>query len=382
MSPNDAVRDAIVDLLGLSNLPAASLSAGQQSSPRERWYPQIQLSLGSLPFSVREWQRPKRGESGDFLVIEALSADALIAVAADIAGHGGAVARRALYLDGWIRGWVRSQASIPRLENLVEALNAECVRTDIELAIAVGLISVEPGPGMRGEIEVLTLGYPAPVLITGPPTRTPAPQITEGVCRLGRLLGKRFVWRPEHRWRLALASDGVLQRLGAGEEAKGRSAVRLLLEQRGGRDPLATLAKALTAPADDESILFVESVQWDETWDLSVDGRDEIRRMLRALQIKASRELSPRTIERFMAALAIPIENVFVHARVDSFNVRARIEPKRVTVEIADEGIGLGDRAAAGGLTALDYLCTAHYQHRNHPKGTVIGIVVVEGSDQ
>jgi hypothetical protein len=69
-----------------------------------------------IPVEVHLWQRPR--PSGDFFLAVPLPRGDVLLAAVDIAGPGTRSVPAAVYLQGWLRGWVRSLVSPPRIESL------------------------------------------------------------------------------------------------------------------------------------------------------------------------------------------------------------------------------------------------------------------------
>lgn len=292
----------------------------------------------SLPVRGDSWKRPE--QSGDFMLCLPLPRETLLVAAVDVAGHGAAVLPSSLYLQGWLRGWARSLTSPPRLQGLVEELSQELTRVKIDAGGYFALLSRSRGTANAVCYEAVAYGYPPPLLILGPPFQTPtsanlgvplpAPVADLSVqpVRIDRLAP----------WRLVLASDGLLSRLGKGEEEKG---LRALLKWQTGpaRDELSEHRLETRVPlTDDESFLLLQWAGWDLDQAFDVTDDAERHRLLRTLGQEVASSVGPQRTDAFLQGVVEALGNARRHGGGGIVTVRFREEPDCWRVEVEDEG--------------------------------------------
>jgi hypothetical protein len=320
--------------------------------------------------SVAIWQRPSA--SGDAVWVRMLSRDAFLIGAVDVAGHGPAVFPQAMYLRGLIDGTIRDLESAPRLDVVGEQLDAAVARADIEAAWFLAIVRRTRGPSGHGALyEAVARGYPAPLLLTGPPFKS-VPSVVPDDAGRGVAVHPALLDEP---FRLIVASDGMLQRLGAGDEAAGG---RSLLAWQTGvlRDRPPGEHLGLTQPpSDDESLLVVRSIAWDQEYSLRVGHEEDRWRTKRELGLRVRSALGEAMEARALRFVSEAMSNAQEHAYGGDgpLSVRLQLSQSGVRIEIEDEGRGGEIREGAG----LSLARKNGYVdlRRNFPSGLVVTFV-------
>ncbi len=309
-----------------------------------------------------------RPESGDFHDVVQLENDHVF-LAGDVAGNGPAILPLASYLHGFACGYLSTGAT-PDPTSYALALLDECATRGIASSLCVGVLRL--GQATRGHrIQVATFGYPEPLLVAGPPYRTPIPTVRELKHMRSQLNGRELLWDVSEPWRLIVASDGLLSRLGGGDEAKGRRSL-LRWAQGSERDrPIASFVGNVEPMHEDESILILEEDNWDLERDINpcstavADLHEEIRKHLRATPVLAMR------VNHVMDEA---LTNVFHHAQVAKATVGLRSDRDVVRLRVMDSGPGMPEHPKRRGLEAMrghsDWLTV----ERAHPSGTIITV--------
>ncbi len=334
----------------LEQLAAILTEAADEPAPRELpEEPRIRFRLPdlsleraelSLPITATSWNRPE--QTSDFLMLIPLALESVLVAAVDVAGHGTSAMPTRLYLQGWLRGWARSQSSPPRLQTLIQEFSRELRSARVDASCYFALLSRERQQRHTISYEALAYGFPAPLLISGPPIRTresagsgpplPTEDFSASVVRIERLCVP---------WRLVIASDGLIRRLGAGSEARG---LQWLREWQSGPKRNVPPEASLGTPdpvTDDESFLLLEWDLWDETFAFSISDDIERHRTVRLLGQKIQRSLGSRHGLGLQQALVEALSNVGRHAyrgRGGMVKIHFREEEKRWRLEVEDEG--------------------------------------------
>lgn len=336
---------------------------------------------GSLPVRADSWQRP--GQSGDFMLCLPLPRETILIAAVDVAGHGTAVLPSALYLQGWLRGWTGGLTTPPRLQSLVEEFSRELSRVKIDAGSYFALVSRSRGAAHAVSYEAVAYGFRPPLLILGPPFRTPtsanlgaplpAPfaELSIQPVRIDRLAP----------WRLVLASDGLLSRLGQGQEEKG---LRVLLKWQTGpsRDELPERHLETGLPlTDDESFLLLQWTGWDH--DQAFDIRDdaERHRILRTLGQEVETSVGTQRTEAFLQAVVEALGNARRHGGGGIVIVRFREEPDCWRVEVEDEGrpnnVGAEEiQRPESGFALMRRGAQAIDVRKGRERGTVVSLIL------
>ena len=334
---------------------------------------------GSLPVREESWKRPR--ESGDFMVCLPLAGEALLVAAIDVAGHGLRVLPSALYLQGWLRGWTQALTSPPRLHTLVEAFSRALAMAAIDAGAYFGLLTRFRGAPHAVSYEAVAYGFPPPLLLTVPPSRTltsaglglplPAPgqDLSVQPARVDRLSAP---------WRLVLASDGLLARLGEGSEERGR---RALLQWQSGSnrdEPPETYLETGVPLNDDESFLLLQWAGWDRDQTFAVTDDAERHRLLRTLGQEIEADAGPQRAAAFLQAVVEALDNARRHGAAGVVTVRSRQEERRWRVEVEDRGPDNVSekeiRASQNGFALMRHGAQAVDVRRGREGGTIVSL--------
>jgi len=362
--------------------------SGNRPSRRSDWgLPDFPLSRAdlTLPVEIGRWGRPEH--SGDFFFIAPLPPDTFLLVAADMAGHGPSLLPAGLFVRGWLRGWTQNLGSPPRLQSLARELSRELRSTGLEASCYFALLAAQRGRAHTLSYEGLSCGYPPPLLITGPPFRTlesavPGPPLPSEILpdqpvRIDRL---------EAPWRLLVASDGLLSRLGDGSESRG---IRSLREWQTGRNRDLPAERFLETPipvTDDESFLMIRWSKWDLTFTFPVGDGEERHRALRSIAQRVESRCGERLGYGFQQAALEAISNAWEHgyrgAEDGIVRIRFRDEGERLRVEVEDEGVDrVSDdqvRHGRGGFAVMRHWTDVVDASRKGPTGGTIMTLVLE----
>lgn len=333
-----------------------------------------------LPINVSRWQRPDY--TGDFLYMQPLAGDAVLVAAVDIAGHGASAMPSGLYLHGWLRGWMHGQSAPPRLENLVIEMSRELRQTGIDATGFFAIISRHRSRPHTVTYEAITCGFPPPLLMTETPTATldstgTGPSLPVSDQEQLQPV-RRDVSAP---WRLVIATDGMLGRLGNRNEQDGLRKVRKW-QSGGERDlPLESYLSTDSAVVDDELLAVLQWNGWDINMPFDVDSHSE--RHWAINMIEASTEhLSEERRSRLLQALVEGMSNVRRHAyggQSGVLRVRFREEEKSYRVEILDEGTDKVTTAVTSkpksGFSIMKAGADDFSVRRSHTGGTVVALV-------
>jgi hypothetical protein len=320
---------------------------------------------------VRSWHRPPTG--GDLVWSRALGRDALVVGAIDVAGHGPALFPRATYARGVVDGALRDLASAPRMDVLGSYVAGALAGAQIEATWFLAVVRLSSDAAAEHPVlyEAVTDGYPAPILVMGPPFESlPSTAAGAGPTVLHAMVTKAPL-------RLVLASDGLLRRLGAGDEARGR---RSLLSWQTGpqrdRDPRDHLGGA-SEPSDDESLLVMSVTAWDHELRFDVGDAVERARVKREVASRVAAALGADAEERSLRCIGEALSNVLHHAYGGGgpVVVRVAITPTGARLEIEDRGRG-GSIEAGHGMTLIRHAATHVDVRNNHPSGTIVHVVL------
>jgi len=292
----------------------------------------------SLPVAFETWKRPQ--ESGDLCLLFPFPGDTLLVVALDVAGHGAGVAPLGVYVAGWLRGWLGGMNAPPRLPAIAAELSRELRRTGVDLGCYLGLFSRDGTAPHTVTCETLCHGFPPPLLLTGPPFRTePAPQVgpplpadvEAPVVRLAKLSAP---------WRLVVATDGLLNRLGNGDEMLGKQWLR---EWQTGPDREGAPADHLDPRAvlgDDEFFACLSWNGWDVESTFSIRDDAQRHQTLELIGQNVEKAVGRERHHAFEQALAEALDNVRKHAYNNGpglVTVRFRQEEEALRAEVEDQ---------------------------------------------
>jgi len=368
------------------HLESEHKNAGQEGMDRRETVfdlPDIQVAdqQAQTHLGITRWRRPD--ESGDHGCVISVSDSAVIVAAIDVAGQGTGAFPAALYLLGWLRGQVASSATTPRLSALAGHFSEELRRVDLEASLYLGLLDFHKGPIPSFTYEGASYGFPPPLLISGPPFRTlesahvgpslPSSLGAERVARVESLTGP---------WRLVIATDGLLRRLGEGKEVEG---LRPLRKWQTGpnRDILSSPALRDGPEADDEMLITIQSEVWQEETVFSADDTAERNRLLLQIRQEHEQVASSEETDGFLQAVLEAIENVSDHAYDKKaggiVRVRRLMDHRYHWVEVEDEGsnrIKPADvRRSNSGFSVMRRFASAVDYRRRPTGGTVVTLV-------
>lgn len=343
--------------------------AGSTPPPREErfkapppWHPQFEPT--HLLVHVRRWQRPTA--SGDGVITAPLPQGSFLVLAVDVTGHGAEHVPKVTYLEGWVRGWSRTLSVVPRLESVIEEIESEMRAAQLNAAWYMGIISPVTGSSCAVSYQGAARRFPAPLLLTGAPPQT--------LPAVGR--GAEAVRHEIHPpWRIAIATDGLLRRLGNGDEQRGKE--QLLAWQRSHSRDMPPDARLETSQpvADDELYVDVTWQRWDGVETLDIRDNAQRHRLMRILESTIS--LQPRESSALLIAVAEALHNVLRHAYGEQGSGMVRVswrdEAERVRVEVEDNGVGQILLTEGGGYRVMR--CHASVDvRRAFPRGLVVSL--------
>jgi len=333
-----------------------------------------------LPITVDRWQRPEY--TGDFLYVQPLAGDAVLVVAVDVAGHGTSAMPAGLYLQGWLRGWMQRQSAPPRLESLVIEMSGELRRTGVDATGFFALISRHRGRPHTVTYEAITCGFPAPLLMT----ETPAATLDSAGAGPSLPVSDQEQLQPVRQevsapWRLVIATDGMLGRLGSRDEQAGLRKVRKW-QSGAERDlPLESYLTTKDSVVDDELLVLLRWDGWDIDMPLDADNHSERHRVVGMVEA-ALEPLGKDRQARLLQALVEAMSNVRRHAyggQSGALRVRFREEEKSFRLEILDEGVDKVTTALTSrpksGFAVMNAGANDFSVRRSRAGGTVITLV-------
>jgi len=355
-------------------LSLLGLSHRRRRDPSTSPEPQIKWSLPPPPIpralAVQTWQRPE--PSGDFFLVLPLQDKQVLVAAVDVAGHRSKAAPVAIYLQGWLRGWIRGLAVPPQLGTLAEVFGSELNTTGFNAAWFFAMLTLNRSTGSMS-YQALSHAFPEPLLVADGRTLESTRETGPREAQVSPLLHQR-VAAP---WRIVAASDGLLERLGAGNQRRGKQT--LLRWQTGSaRDERpSSYLRTEIAPDDDEALLIMAWDGWDETLELQVADDAQRHRVIRLVRDRVKEQLGSRQASAVDEVLSEALENVRRHAYGGDgpVTVRFRQEDQRVRVEVADQGRGTSV-TEGGGFEVMRHWADSVDVRRAYPSGTVISFTI------
>lgn len=310
------------------------------------------LRVAGKRVRLETWLRGAEGGpfGGDLCVAGSLPDGSALVVVADLAGHGQAMIPARFWFEGWWSAYLKNQVSAPRLDHVIR--QASLALMEKNLAASVLLILLDPIGWDEDEarIEVLSCGFPVPMLFQGQGEDKVHP--LGALCPGLPLLDESVSLIPAEGklltppWRLVAASDGLLQRLGQ-DDPGGRRVIRQWLS-----GPERELAPRTFfergAPIDDELFMHLGYDDWDDQAKCQARDAAAVDRFLRALSTNGVARVDALALERFVDAVREAILNVRQHAYMGGdgpLNLRMRFEAERLRVEVEDaspHGIAAG----------------------------------------
>jgi transcriptional regulator with XRE-family HTH domain/anti-sigma regulatory factor (Ser/Thr protein kinase) len=340
-----------------------------------------EIRTSKLPVAVTEWHRPEY--AGDFLACLPLERDSLLIAAVDVAGHGTSALPVNLFLQGWLWGWIRGQGRSVRLEGLIAELSEELSNTGIDVSGFFAILSHLPNRRHSIAYEAVSCGFPPPLLITGPPIRTlHSANIDSSLPVADKHVQPFRIESLAAPWRLVIATDGLLNRLGGGDETGGLKSLRRW--QTGPRRDAAVEEKlGLGDPVIDDELL---AILWWDGWDvdavIEIDNHEERHRILHMIRAKVAEVGEERSL-RFQQAIIEAISNARRHAYGGESGliwVRFRNEETCFRVEVADEGRGniseSSIHAPESGFSLMRHGTDSVSVRQDASGGTVVTLVI------
>lgn len=327
--------------------------------------------------SVQVWARPS--PSGDLIMVCPVGPRATLIAAIDVAGHGPGKHAVATWLAGWLRGRLAGSPGVPRTTELWAGLWRELNAIDEGAAFFMATLE-RWSESHHVRYEALVDGYPPPLLLVGQRRRAMESCRAPRSTSTGRSAPQPIVHgdlRPP--WRLVIASDGLLYRVGGGEESSGHRWLRRW--QTGPRRdlPLDGHLESSMPEGDDESMALICWNEWDI--DMAYDPLDRVAR--RRLQMAVERLASSFATERkegIAQALTEVLSNVARYASTGSARLRARrLDDGTVTVRVEDTGPGPRLLQEGVGIIWIRDLCDHVDIRENSDHGTTIEIEMRPG---
>lgn len=324
----------------------------QQDSPAavprpELSLPQPQIDRADHRQAVREWS--KSPLSGDGIVLASPSRGSLLIAAFDVEGNGLAALPALHYFRGWLRGYVQTLSVPPQVGPLADELELEMQRVGVSASFFLAwIVSSHSLVPRSSSYEAVARGFPLPLLILyGPPHATLESARVSGGAEADPIRHDK-IFLP---WRLVIATDGLLRRLGGGDEDAGRRSV-LTWQLGPDRDqPLDRRLATTVQTLDDESLWIVQSMPpWNSEHTFPVQDVAASDNALRGLRATAERMLG-RDCTPLLQAVGEALDNVQQHAYGGgngSVTIRVRDEGSAIRVEVADYGPPGRARAIAG----------------------------------
>lgn len=324
--------------------------------------PKLPRSTGRVPLKIVEWQH--RRPSGDFSIVIPARDSALI-VLGDVAGNGPRVAGLAHYVKGWLRGAMGAQER-GASALIAEELDAELRATEIEAAYFLAIVRREDARSHRVTIEYVRRGMAAPLLLHGYPTASRA------------LADERELMPIVAPWRLVAASDGLLQRLGGGNELDGMRHIARWQASEQRDQPAGARFRSDVDGSTDESLWTMEWNGWDRFIEIEAHVYQDRHFLHRWIRSDAGEDAG--------TAVAELVGNSLRHGyrgREGTIWGRLRHEELATCIEIEDHGVGGLTQAtidsSRNGLAIVRGIAS-HVSTRNvYPTGTIVTVVFPRG---
>jgi anti-sigma regulatory factor (Ser/Thr protein kinase) len=349
---------AILEALGLDSLPPDPAPAPPvfEAQPIRTMPTRLGLDL-----EIDTFVQPQHG--GDFFSFVPVAPAEILVAAVDVGGNGPSATPTARYLQGWLRG--RALASgPPRLDVLADDLNAELGFSGIEATWYLALLGSPRRSTLR--YQALANSYPTPLMLVDEAGTTHPSLAESGSSQL-------TVASFQPPITLLLASDGMLRRLGGGDEQSGKQTLRRWQTGEQRRQSIASRFGAHQRSSVDEALAVIRWSPWDDRYVFDVaddDARHEIQRDIRT----RAKEVLGGHVDDLGRALAEALHNSLTHAyRGQSGRVEVlyRSSAGRVDLEIRDDG----DGAFGGGkgMAMIRESCAAQF-FRTSEHGHVVSL--------
>jgi len=180
-------------------------------------------------------------------------------------------------------------------------------------------------------------------------------------------------------WKLVIASDGLLERLGAGDERRGKRSLLRWNSSRTRHQPVEDRLDPGDPPMDDETLLIIE---WDG-WDLDLVYENTRPSDRDRVEETVDRWCSPwfddRDRRRLRSALGEALDNADEHGYAQDrgiVRVRARDESTRIRIQVDDQGFWRGEAIDEdGGFACMRSAVTSVAYARVYPNGMQLSLV-------
>jgi len=351
----------------------------------------VGLQAGKHRLHADVWQRSADGGAfgGDFVVTRVLDDGNTLVVVADMTGHGQTVVPARFWVEGWLTAWMTGLTALPRLEVVARALSRALRSQDLSAAVQLLAFS-GTGRGLSTSVELLSCGFPTPLIIeescgrvVSPPSMDDAlPWPNHAISE--NVVVSRCLYPP---WRIALATDGLLARLG-GDEAGGKRKLRFW--QAGDwRDFRPSLQVGKDAPLDDELLVVIVYDQWDEEITTMAYDHEPIDRFARLIETRYAASYGEARTTRFIDAFREAILNVRTHA-YDGDNgllrLRLRAEQDSLRVEIEDDSDRTFDSVLTGndrpgGLDLITRRTDGHEVRHSRAGGNILTMILEQATE-
>ncbi len=323
-----------------------------------------------LPITVRRWARSL--PSGDVFECLPLPGRAVLVAAIDIAGHGEEASRPATYIAGWLRGWASALVASPRLESCADALRSALgvISQDAAWFLAVIAPVGDHAVDYTGRAE----GFPSPLLMVNSGVSTvesASPNRDASVHHSGL----------SAPWKLVVASDGLLERLGAGHEREGKRSLLRWQSARTRNSPIGSHLGEMTPQTDDETLMILQWDGWDLELELDVSADAVRERRLEEASRWTRQQLRvTEAADAFVGAIEEAIDNADRHGYgggAGKVVVRLRAEPVRIRAQVVDHGFWRGQKIVEGGgfASMRDAVSRVDFC-RVYPQGMSVSLVM------
>jgi hypothetical protein len=249
-----------------------------------------------LDLEIDTFIQPEHG--GDFFSFVSVAPDEVLVAAVDVGGNGPSAMPTARYLQGWIRG--RALASgPPRLDVLADDLNAELGFSGIEATWYLALLGSPRRSTLR--YQALANSYPTPLMLIDE-AGTTHPSLAQSAA--SQLNVDSF----QPPITLLLASDGMLRRLGGGDEQTGKQTLRRWQTGERRRQPIAARFGAQQRSSIDEALAVIRWSPWDDRYMFDAADDDKRHDIQRDIRSRAKEVIGGR-IDDLGRALAVSLNN-------------------------------------------------------------------------
>ncbi|HKY34536.1 MAG TPA: ATP-binding protein [Polyangiaceae bacterium] len=282
----------------------------------------------------------------------------------DVAGHGAEQVPKVTYLSGWLTGLARSLTVVPRLESLVDDFEKELVRAVVRAAWFSAIVAPREGLPNQVDYQGIVRRFPEPLLCVGAPVRTVPATGRQGEVQHHILSGT---------WRLAVTSDGLLRRLGRGNEQVGREHIADWQTGVRRNEPPLTILATNAPLVDDELYADVTWDRWDSYARFDIDDYAEMHRVKRLLSQESA---------GIVIAASEALANVRRHAyrgRNGPVTVYWRDEGGQFRVEVEDNGSGQPPLKEGRGFAIMRKLADSVDVRGNEATGMTVSIVRKKG---